>query len=96
MANVRSGNTHFVDSTGSLSQEKNLRIGQVILTATSANAVIVLSDHAGTTKKLELRVAASGESRSFELPVPMIFPNGINVTTLTNCVATLVYNGVGA
>ncbi len=95
MANVRSGNTHYIDSTGSLTAENNVKVRQVIITPTSANAVLTLSDSAGTTTKIQVRAATSGESRSFEFPVPVIFPNGINVTTLTNCVAMLVYNGTG-
>ena len=91
MANVRSGNSHYVDATGVLESEA-CSITGVVLTATSANAVLELADSAGTTKKLNLRVATSGESRHFNFSEASIyFPNGIKVATLTNAIATVLY-----
>lgn len=89
MANVKNGNTRFIDTVGEVSN-KSTSVQYVLLTATGANAVLVLSD--GTDeKKADLRLATSGETKLFDFrEFPMHFPTGVKVTTLTNAVATLV------
>lgn len=92
MANVRSGNSHYVDATGVLATGSTRVVG-VIVTATAASAIVAIGDSAGTTAKLNLRVATSGASQFFDFSTsPILFPNGVNVTTLTNAIATVIYN----
>lgn len=92
MANVRSGNSHYVDSTGALTTETPTKLAGVVLIATAANAVLVLRDYDGTVTKLELRLATSGDSQHFDFSnTPVFFPNGINATTVTNARAILIY-----
>jgi hypothetical protein len=92
VANVRSGNSHYVDSTGVLASN-DVRIVAVVVTATAANAIVAIGDEAGTTDKLNLRVATSGASQVFDFSsTPIYFPNGVKVTTLTNAIATVIYN----
>ncbi len=91
MANTRSGNSHYVDSTGVL-ETAAMKIAGVLVTATGANAVVAIADSAGTTAKLNLRVATSGECTHFDFAlIPILFPNGVKVTTLTNAIATVIY-----
>lgn len=96
MANVRSGNSHYVDSTGSLTTNPVKVIG-VLLTATAANGVIVLKDSGGSITRADLRNPTSGTTVHFDLSdSPLYFPTGINVTALTNNpVATIIYDGNG-
>lgn len=96
MANQRSGNTVYTDTTGDVATETIYLIG-LILTPTAASAVIVLKDrtNAGNTK-MDYRAATSGVSSHLDLTQsPMIFTNGINVATLTNAVATLITSTEG-
>jgi hypothetical protein len=96
MANTRNSNTFYIDTGYSTIAEslavKGIRVLGVIVTATSANAILVLSDEiAAAPVKLSLRVATSGESAQFLFgDTPIRFPNGIRPTTVTNCVATVI------
>lgn len=90
MANVVNGNTLSVDSTGDVTS-KATKVYYVTVTATSANCILVLSDIGASAKKIELRVAASGTTQLFDFSYnPIFFPNGVEATTVTNGVATLV------
>lgn len=91
MANARNSNTWHIDSTGDLTPLVPVTVYYVVLAASSANAHLVLSDAGASTKKLDVRVATSHESKVFDFSAnPIHFPNGIEVTTITNGVATLV------
>ena len=99
MANVRSGNSFYVDTAASSeasSDASNLSLPNVVvtgvlLTATSASARIVLEDVTTGNIKLDLRVATSGDSKFFDLSrTPINFPNGISPATVTNAVATII------
>jgi hypothetical protein len=90
MANVKNGNTLFVDSTGAVSSTKTL-VHYVIVTATSANAVVVFSDATTLQKKADIRVVAAGETQRFDFSAnPIHFPNGVHATTVTSAAVTLV------
>jgi hypothetical protein len=89
MANVQRGPLTYIDTTGILTEDAAL-VSRVLLSATSANAVLVLGDSAGTTV-LKLQAATSGTTTHFDFAyAPLAFPAGIKVVTLTNGVATLV------
>jgi len=95
LANTLNGNTWFVDTAYSSSADdlplNNLMVEYVIVTATAANAVVVLSDPSTGAKKFDLRVDTAGRSELFRFESdPVRFPNGIRVLTLTNAVATVV------
>lgn len=92
MANVRNGNTVYVDATGAIT-DSGAKVAGVVLTATAANAVLVLQDSSGSpVNKVDLRVATSGSSQFFDFSVtPLWFPNGIEIGTLTNAKAMIVY-----
>jgi len=90
MANATVGNSHYVDSTGDVTT-KATTVYYIVLTATTANSILVLSDILSSVKKIELRAATSGESRIFDFSAnPLFFPNGVEATTVTNGNATLV------
>jgi hypothetical protein len=90
VANARTGNTHYVDSTGTLSSDPETVLG-FVLTATSANAVAAIQD-SGSTDKLNLRVATSGETKHFDFSsAPLSFQKGVKVSTLTNAILTVIY-----
>jgi len=90
MANVRNTNTYYIDTTGSL-VIANIKVLGVVVTATSANAILNLQDNTTSDNKLNLRVATSGESKFFDFAdSPVLFSTGIKPSTVTNCVATVI------
>lgn len=95
MANVRSANTWYVDTTYSTIAEslvvKGIRVLGVVVTATAANGTIVLKDEVTAAPiKLDLRVPTSGETRHFDFSnTPIRFPNGIR-PVLTDAVVTVI------
>lgn len=93
MANVDNGNTIYLDSTGAISNTRGLVIKHVIITPTAASASLILRDQAtGTPTKLRIDIAAAGNPLHIPLgDAGMLFPTGIDVGTITNCVVTLVY-----
>lgn len=92
MANVRSGNNHYVDTAGVLTSEKNVRVSNIIITATAANAVVAFQDASGTYDVLNLRVVTSGATQQFTfLDTPLLFPIGVKVSTLTNAIVMVIY-----
>lgn len=98
MANILNGNTFYIDTAGSEDLvRKQALVAYIVVTATGANARIVLND-VGTNPvvKLDLRVATAGTTEIFRFEEkPLLFPNGIRVSTLTNAVATLVISNPG-
>lgn len=95
MANTRSANTYYVDTQYATNEElavTNIAVLGVTVSATAASAQVVLADaSSGSPKKLDLRVATSGESKHFDFSEsPILFPNGIRPLTLTNAVATVI------
>ncbi len=90
MANVRNGNTYYIDATTELAVP-GIKVAYVIVTATSANAILNLQDVTTAVNKINLRVATSGETQVFDFSeCPLYFPNGVIPSTVTNCNATLV------
>lgn len=102
MANVLNGNTFFIDTAHSSAVDdldrKQVLVTGIVVTATGANGRIVLGDKASNSPpKLDLRVADSGTTQSFIFRDSIVlFPNGIQVITLTNAVATVIIKSPGA
>ncbi len=98
MANQRSGSVLYVSATGSSDITQNVYVTRIVLTPTSAGAVLLLKNSLPSPQtKLDLRAATSGESKDLNLTdTPMLFENGITVSTLTNCVATIFTSETGS
>jgi hypothetical protein len=100
VANTRSANTWYVDTQYSAAADdldvKNLVVTLVVVSATAATGRIVLSDITTSAVKLDLLVATSGATQVFDFSdSPIIFSNGIRVTTLSNAVATVIGKPTG-
>lgn len=90
MANVRNGNTIYVDSTGDLTTTAT-RVYYIVFSATGANAVMTLQDSGANVNKITLSHPNDKESHVFDFSArPLYFPGGVAVSTLTNGVITLV------
>lgn len=94
MANVRNGNTYYIDTQYSSSEElavKGLRVTDIIVTTTGTTASVILQDSSTANIKFRADEATSGVTTHFPLKSPIVFPNGIRPSTLTNCVVTVVF-----
>lgn len=97
MANVRSANSFYIDTQSSGASDnlevKGVAIFYIAITATSANGRLVLQDTATVpVNKVDLRVPTSGNTEIFEFDMnPILFPNGIKPSTLTNAIATVIF-----
>lgn len=95
MANKRSGNTIYIDSTGTLSTEKALKIASIIFTPTAADGSITLVDALTDDTKIHVAGAVANDSKHIVLEKEAaLFANGIKVSVLTNAVATLILKGL--
>ena len=93
MANTRSGNTFYIDTQYAVSGDElaitGIKVTHVTLTATAANSVIRLDD-SSLFRKIDCRVATSGDSKIFDFSDnPLMFTASIRPTVLTNGVASL-------
>ena len=91
MANVRSANSYYVDSTGTLAV-LGLSVYSILLTSNGGAGTLVLQDNATVpVTKLTLKVLNTESTLiDFNL-MPITFPNGIKVSTLTTALATIVF-----
>lgn len=94
MANVRSGNSWYIDTVGNLGADDTntaKNVVYILLTSTSANAIAILRDRDSNQLKTELRLDTAGHTQHFKFEIaPISFPGGIKVDTLTNCNVTIV------
>lgn len=97
MANVRNGNTLYVDATGALTTRLT-KVRSLLACASGGAGSLVLKDNSGSpVTKFDL-VLPSGMvpfHANFQDGFP-VFPNGISVTTATNVKATLVIEEGGS
>lgn len=104
MANVRSANTFFIDTaaadavattTGNLAVN-NIRVSHILITATAGTSELVLRDVTNGNNKIILKRDVDDRSELFDFSeFPLVFPNGINPSTVTDCVATCVIQQQG-
>jgi hypothetical protein len=95
VANTRNANTFYIDTQYSVAADalvaKQVKLLGVLVTATAAGGKVVLADHGGPTTKLDLRVATDESAVFFDFSsCPILFPNGIRPTTLTDAIVTCI------
>lgn len=99
MANVRSGNTWYLDTSDSSLPESNLRLSGLILTATTDSEVVVADDisSASFPERLSVRALANTTVQIRLEDTPVVFSQGIRVKTLTSgAKVTLLLSKPGA
>ena len=102
MANIRNGNTFFMDTvaadevpatTGNLNAP-SVRVKGLIVSGVGGNADLDLHDCTTDAHKLHV-YASSGTTVALDFSnSPIIFPNGIHVSTCTNTEATVIIEEV--
>jgi hypothetical protein len=104
VANVRSANTWFVDTTsdsGTASTYVSGRctlLGVIWYTAAAADTLKLFDKSAASaaagSQKLQLRAATALNAQYINLSdSPITFPNGVWVTLTTGAYATLIFDG---
>lgn len=91
MANVRNGNTFYVDTTGTLDigSARNMKIACIWMTSSTTGGGIVLTDTTTGALKADLKVSLINDTKIIDcFDAKMVFPTGITVT-VTNATATL-------
>jgi len=96
MANVQNSNTIHLDSTGNIG-DNNLKVTYVIITSTGAAPRIILRDgNTANDIKLDIKLLPGNQSGKLNFAeAPIVFPNGVNVGTITNCNVTLIVKAEG-
>lgn len=92
MANVRSGNIWYVDGTTEQLSENRITVMYVIVTPDGgASPQIVVKNRTQVPSiKLDLRTdTTKSQQFSFE-EEPIVFEEGIQATTVTNCTAMFI------
>ncbi len=95
MANIRNGNTFYIDAASSTSvngsyiEEPNLRVKQIIFVTSSTSQSLLISDkhpvdEGAGSSKISLAEPASGITVDVTFPEPVIFPNGIWINSISS------------
>lgn len=94
MANTLSGNCWYVDTAYASATDDlaaNVQIDYVVVTATSASALITLKDPRTGATFITLNVPGNGSTQVFDFTGrPIVCRNGIRIGTLTNAVASII------
>ena len=99
MANVRCGNSIYVDSTGAITgSDKNVKVAYITLTSKLAADSITIKD-SGTSGALKLtfKSALADDTKYFDFSrKPLLFPNGLYISAISaNCTAMIVLTTSG-
>lgn len=93
MANIRNGNTLYIDATGTALTKTNIIVSQIIFTSSSGGDNLILRDTDGTgALKISIKSNLANNTIQIDLrDTPMSFPNAIHVDTITaGATATLI------
>jgi hypothetical protein len=93
MANRTSGNLAFVDTAGTLTTRKNVRVHYIIVTTSNATNELALKDPSFSGTLLSLKQPTANVSTNYDFSEnPLSFTNGVEVSAATAVNATLVYS----
>lgn len=84
MANATTGNKIYVEATGALATTRK-KVAYIIFTPDAANDEIIIKETSAGDTCLHLRGATAKQSLLFDFSnKPLVFQNGIYVSTLTS------------
>lgn len=97
MANTQNGNSLYIDTAGAIGPTQNVLVTAITVTPSGGAATVALSDNSlPTVLKFNLQVPSGVESQPFNFENnPVLFPNGVNATTITNAIVTVVIKRQG-
>ena len=96
MANAITGNKIYISATGLITDKRTL-VTQIIFTPDAANDQLILKETQDGEPCISFRAATAKNTVQFDFShSPLLFNNGIYVSTLTaNATATLVTTQAG-
>lgn len=92
MPNARAGNISYVDTTGTLVSTRPVRVHSVTITTSNATNSLVLRDLVTTGALINLKLEVANRSEIFTFDPPLLFPGGLEASTVTALVATITYS----
>lgn len=96
MANVESGNTIFIDTTGVAAARRTKVTHMVVSPSDTDCRLVLVNTNNDSTTKMDLRIA-DGRTLFFDFSGnPMYFPDGVKATTATSVAVTIVRQAEGA
>jgi hypothetical protein len=105
VANVRNSNSFFIDTaaadaqpatTGNLALP-NLKVSYITLSASSATAELTLRDVSTGVVKLNVEFGSNQDVLTLDYSrKPIVFTNGISPSTVSDVVATIIFEESGA
>jgi hypothetical protein len=106
MANVRSGNSYYIDTASSagtnLLAEKNLKVTSILFTSDVSGDSITINnlDSAGTGAgaiKLLIMNSEATDTKVVDFTTsPILFSNGIYISALSaSCTASIIFSSLG-
>ena len=96
MANAASGNMYFIDTASTSLPIKNVRVMGILVHCTHASTAAVIQladDNSGRSYPVivDFEVPAANDYALLDFStMPMVFPTGIRIKTLTNASLTLI------
>ena len=87
---------YSVNASIAANQIYPVSVTQIIMTNTGSTATLVLKD-GGNTNVAALPLInlstseVSNNTTVFNFPTPVVFPNGIIISSITNCTAQIIY-----
>ncbi len=96
MANTRSGNVFYVDSTGELTTDASIKLIGILFTTNAANDTLVMKESSGGANKLLIKHATAGDTKFIDLSTtPILFTVGMYVSTLTASATVTLITSTG-
>jgi len=99
VANMRNGNTWYVDTVDESLSVANIRVTGIVLTAGSGISELLLGDaysDSAYPNKISIKAAADTTVQIRLEDTPLVFPNGIRIKTITSgAQATLLTSTAG-
>lgn len=89
MANNRAGNIQYIDSTGVISEKKGVKVFYIYISGSTTSPNLELSDPVSGALLFKSTPGVTGSEFLDYSAVPLIFPNGLEVTAINNVVAML-------
>ena len=96
MANSRSGNVFYADSTGELTTDSSIKLIGILFTTNAANDALVLRESSGGTNKIAIKHVTANDTKFIDLSsTPILFARGIYVSTLTASATVTLITSTG-
>lgn len=85
MANARTGNIIYIDTTSNqITTDLNLKVASILFTSSGAGDALELRESSSGTTKVYIKNATANNTEQFIFETPIVFSQGIYVQTLSS------------